>query len=188
MAADGIIVRPAELADAEELTRIYDYYVKNTAISFEVTTPTVEEFSARMRDISKRYPYLVILRDGVIEGYAYAHAFIAREAYDRCCEMTIYLKDTARGSGLGRKLYEALENELKAMGIINLYACIGVPDEDDEYLTTNSRDFHEHLGYKTVGTFRNSGRKFGRWYSMIWMEKLIGAHTDRPSEVLFKDS
>ena len=188
MAADGIIVRPAELADAEELIRIYDYYVKNTAISFEVTTPTVEEFSARMRDISRRYPYLVILRDGVIEGYAYAHAFIAREAYDRCCEMTIYLRDTARGSGLGRKLYEALENELKAMGIINLYACIGVPDEDDEYLTTNSRDFHEHLGYKTVGMFRNSGRKFGRWYSMIWMEKLIEAHTDGPSEVRFKDS
>ena len=71
---------------------------------------------------------------------------------------------------------------------INLYACIGVPDEDDEYLTTNSRDFHEHLGYKTVGTFRNSGRKFGRWYSMIWMEKLIGEHTARPSEVMFKDS
>ena len=92
MAADGIAVRPAEITDAEELTRIYDYYVKNTAISFEVTSPTAEEFAGRMRDISKRYPYLVILRDGVIEGYAYAHAFITREAYDRCCEMTIFEK------------------------------------------------------------------------------------------------
>ena len=103
MAADGIAVRPAELTDAEELTRIYDYYVKNTAISFEVTTPTAEEFAGRMRDISKRYPYLVILRDGVIEGYAYAHAFIARKAYDRCCEMTIYLRHNATGGGLGAR-------------------------------------------------------------------------------------
>ena len=81
--------------------------------------------------------------------------------------------------GLGRKLYEALEEELKARGILNLYACIGVPAknaEDDEYLDHNSEQFHAHMGYTTVGRFHLCGYKFGRWYDMIWMEKMIGEH------------
>ena len=162
-----ISVRDAGIEDADAILEIYDYYVKNTAVSFEITTPSIEEFKNRMKDIMSRYPYLVIEKDGRIEGYAYAHAFVGREAYKWSCEMTIYLAKDSRGMGLGKILYEALEDRLKEMGIINLYACIGEPDKDDEYLTSNSRLFHEHMGYKTVGTFRNCGRKFGRWYSMI---------------------
>ena len=90
--------------------------------------------------------------------------------------MTIYLNHSAKGSGLGRKLYTALEEALKAQGILNLYACIGVPEEPDEYLDFNSEQFHAHLGYTTVGTFHKCGYKFGRWYNMIWMEKLVGEH------------
>ena len=97
--------------------------------------PSLEEFRGRITHIKERYPYLVIERDGVIEGYAYAGVFKDRAAYDRSCEMTIYLDREAVGEGLGRKLYEALEEALKAQGILNLYACIGYPDEADEYLT-----------------------------------------------------
>lgn len=90
--------------------------------------------------------------------------------------MTIYLDHNVQKHGMGRMLYEAMEQMLKKMGILNLYACIGYPDEDDEYLTTNSADFHAHLGYTKVGTFHKCGYKFGRWYHMIWMEKIIGEH------------
>ena len=76
-------------------------------------------------------------------------------------------------------LYEALETELKKMGILNLYACIGYPETEDEYLTRNSAGFHAHLGYIKVGEFHKCGYKFGRWYHMIWMEKTIGEHKNR---------
>ena len=63
------------------------------------------------------------------------------------------------------------------MGVLNLYACIGYPrGGDDEYLSTNSADFHAHLGFEKIGTFTACGYKFGRWYDMIWMEKIIGQH------------
>ena len=62
------------------------------------------------------------------------------------------------------------------MGVLNLYACIGYPQAEDEYLTKNSAQFHEHLGFTLAGTFHNCGYKFGRWYDMIWMEKVIGEH------------
>ena len=168
-AFSGIRIREAAVDDAARLLEIYAYYVEKTAITFEYDVPSLKEFRGRIAHIKERYPYLVIERDGVIEGYAYAGVFKDRAAYDRSCEMTIYLDREAVGGGLGRKLYEALEEALKARGILNLYAA-------DEYLDYNSAQFHEHLGYRTVGTFHQCGYKFGRWYSMIWMEKMIGEH------------
>ena len=173
-----IEVRDATEKDAERILEIYDYYVRNTAITFEYDTPSLEEFRERMEKIMRKYPYLVILQDGEIKGYAYAREFVGRAAYDWSCEMTIYLDHRAKKCGLGRILYETLEKALQDMGVLNLYACIGYPEQEDEYLTANSADFHAHLGYTKVGEFHRCGYKFGRWYHMIWMEKMIAEHRE----------
>ena len=102
-------IRDVRPEDASRLLEIYDYYVRNTAITFEYETPSLAEFLSRMERTIKRYPYLVIERDGRVEGYAYAGVFKDRAAYDWSCEMTIYLAPEAEKQGLGRKLYEALE-------------------------------------------------------------------------------
>ena len=173
---ENIVIRSVSLNDAEALLNIYAYYVKNTAITFEYDVPTLEEFKQRITNTLKKYPYLVVVKEGTILGYAYAGVFKNRAANDWSAEMTIYLKYDAVKCGLGRMLYEALETEMKKRGFLNLYACIGYPIEEDEYLTRNSAEFHAHLGYQTVGEFHKCGYKFGRWYNMIWMEKLIGEH------------
>ena len=178
-----ITIRNATLADAPRILEIYAYYVEYTVITFEYAVPSLAEFEGRMRDIMKKYPYLVIERDGRIEGYAYAHAFVGRAAYDWAAELTIYLDHDARRGGLGRVLYETLADRLKAMGVLNLYACIGYPQVEDEYLTKNSAQFHAHIGYRLVGEFSRCGYKFGTWYSMVWMEKCIGAHEAQPAPV-----
>ena len=69
-----------------------------------------------------------------------------------------------------------LENALAEKGITNLYACIGVPAEgDSDYgIDRASERFHSRMGFTTCGEFHRCGYKFGRYYSMIWMEKLIG--------------
>ena len=176
-----ITVRDARLSDAPRLRAIYDYYVRHTAITFDYETPTPDEFAGRMRAVMARWPYLVVQDGDAVMGYAYAGPFKDRAAYDWSCEMTIYLDHEAQHRGLGRILYGALEDALKGMGILNLYACIGVPERDDEYLTRNSEGFHAHLGYRTVGTFHRCGYKFGRWYDMIWMEKIVAPHEpDQP--------
>ena len=179
-----IHIRNAEITDAERLVEIYGYYVKNTAITFEYDVPSPTDFRQRMERTMRRYPYIVIEQDGVIQGYAYAGAFVGRAAYDWSCEVTVYLDKDARKHGMGRRLYEALEEKLRKMGILNLYACIAYPETEDEYLTTNSADFHAHLGYTKVGKFQKCGYKFGRWYNMIWMEKLIGEHKNQQAPVL----
>ena len=173
---NSVTIRSAEPDDAGRLLEIYEYYVLNTAITFEYDVPSAEEFRSRIDNTLKRYPYLVLESGGVIRGYAYAGVFKDRAAYDRSCEMTIYLEHGYEKYGYGRKLYEALEEKLREQGITNLYACIGDPIVEDEYLTKNSERFHSHMGYVKVGEFHKCGYKFGRWYNMIWMEKMIGEH------------
>ena len=180
-----ITIRNATLADAPRILEIYAYYVEHTVITFEYDVPSLAEFEDRMRAIMQKYPYLVIERDGRIEGYAYAHAFVGRAAYDWAAELTIYLDHDARRGGLGHVLYEALADRLKAMGVLNLYACIGEPQgEGDEYLTDNSIRFHEYLGFRRIGVFTRSGYKFGRWYDMSWAEKLLCDPPETPAPVI----
>ena len=169
-------IRSATTADAARILDIYAYYVEHTAITFECEVPSLDEFAARIASTLKKYPYLVIEDDDEVVGYAYAGTFKDRAPYDRSCELSIYLDHGSQGKGYGRALYEALERRLRDMGILNLYACIGSPIEEDEFLTNNSEQFHAHLGFVRVGEFHKCGFKFGRWYNMIWMEKLIGEH------------
>ncbi len=146
--------------------------------------PSIEEFSGRIKTIRENFPYLVVEDiESRIVGYAYASKFHERAAYQWSAEMSIYLdKDSKRG-GLGRMLYEELEKRLKDQGILNLYACIGYPDQEDEYLTFDSVKFHEKMGYSLIGKFSKCGKKFGRWYNMVWMEKIIGEHRNDPASI-----
>ncbi len=181
---NGFIIRIATPSDAEQLLEVYRPYVENTAISFEWVTPSVEEFRARIIKTLKSFPYLVAEENGEILGYAYTGPFVGRAAYAWSAETTIYLKASAKGRGIGRALYAELERISALQGYLNLNACIGVTDNPDEYLNNNSYEFHRHIGFTLVGRFKNSGCKFGRWYDMIWMEKLIGEHRENPSPVI----
>lgn len=181
-----IEIRTAVLDDTEKILDIYRYYVLNTAITFEYTVPTVEEFKERIAKTLTKYPYLVAVQDDIILGYAYAGEFVGRAAYGWSAELTIYLAQNARKCGLGRRLYEKLEQILKEMGVLNLYACIGYPERDDEYLTKNSAEFHKHMGFEKVGEFHKCGYKFNHWYNMIWMEKIIGTHEKEQRQIKYQ--
>ena len=164
-----ITIRIARESDTDELLAIYAPYVKETAITFEYTVPTLEEFRERMTKTLMKYPYLVAVQETEILGYAYASEFKNRAAYDWAVETTIYVKQDSRKSGVGKKLYQALEEVLKQQHICNLYACIAYPNP-------GSIGFHERLGYQTIGHFSKCGYKFETWYDMIWMEKMIAEH------------
>ena len=192
-----IKIRSATVEDAAAILAIYKPYVEGTAITFEYETPSVEEFAGRIRGTLEKYPYLVLERSegdagnvgtvvglecaeggdcAEILGYCYAGVFKGRAAYNRSVETSIYVKMGEHGKGYGRTLYNELEKELKARGILNAYACIASPKTGSTHLDNSSQKFHEHMGYSLVGTFNDCAYKFGQWYNMIWMEKMLGEH------------
>lgn len=181
----NIVIRKASPDDAEELVSIYAPYVLKTAITCECEVPSAEEFRKRISHTLENYPYLVAEEDGNILGYVYTSPMNPRYAYRFSVETSIYIRSDVRHKGVGKKLYAAVERISAMQHITNMNACIAVPSKDNEstpYLTTNSRDFHHHMGYRLVGEFRNCVYKFGQWFDIIWMEKIIGKHENQPLE------
>jgi len=170
-------IRLANPNDAAGLLEIYAPYVEKTAITFEYVVPTIDEFRARIENTLKKYPYFVAECGEELVGYTYASPFKERAAYDWSVETTIYVKQDKKHRKIGTRLYEALEEALKKQGVLNMNACIAYTDIEDKYLTNDSVYYHEKHGYRMAGEFHQCGYKFGRWYNMVWMEKIIGEHT-----------
>lgn len=183
--AMNIRIEKVNIEDAPELLSIYAPYVRDTAVSFECEVPSLTEFEERIRSISSVFPYIKAVSDGRIVGYAYATKFRMRKAYDRSVEVTVYVRSDYKQNGIGRLLYTELERILADIGILNMNAWIASAENEDERLTDSSRIFHKKMGFSVVGTFHNSGYKFGKWYDMTCMEKLIGEHKAEPEPVEF---
>ena len=161
-----MVIRPATEQDLPAILEIYSHYVETTPYSFEYTPPTPEEFLARFRRISAQFPYFVCEAGGEVAGYAYADKPFERAAYAWCAEPSVYLRPDARGKGMGRALYEALEQALTLQGYHVLYAII---------TTSNAPSiaFHKALGYRHLAEFPDCGFKLGAWQGITWMEKRL---------------
>lgn len=171
-------IRLAQGSDAAALSEIYRPFVISddlsiSTVSFEYDAPDAEEFGKRIAAISQEFPYLVILEDGAPMGYAYAHPFIERAAYQWGAEVTIYLAPAGQGKGLGVALYEALEDLLRLQNVIHLYSCVTGSNE-------HSIGMHERMGYNIIGRFAKTGFKKGVWLDMVWMEKEIADFPEVP--------
>ncbi len=180
-------IRQATLQDAQELLDIYTPYIKKTAITFEWEAPSLEEFKSRIENTLRKFPYIVAVEKstGSIKGYAYASPFKERAAYDWAIETSIYVEENSKGKGIGKILLESLEKALVRQNVLNSNACIAYADTEDEYLTNASVAFHEKMGYRMIGEFHDCGFKFNRWYSMVWMEKMLGEHKEDQPPLIF---
>ncbi|MDN2453906.1 GNAT family N-acetyltransferase [Lactobacillus sp. UCMA15818] len=176
MNTPDIKIRLVTLADAPALLHIYQYYVQQTAITFEYDTPTIEEFEKRIRNISLGYPYLVAYADNKILGFAYLSSFHPRAAYIWSAEISIYLSHDVQHHGIGTLLYNELEKIAAAQNILNINACISLPKTTDTHLPMSSIYFHKKNGFKKVAHFHDVGYKFNTWFDMIWMEKSNNIH------------
>ncbi|MBS1455113.1 MAG: N-acetyltransferase [Lentisphaeria bacterium] len=168
-------LRIATPNDAAAVLSIYSQYI-HTPVTFEYELPPQEEFARRIGDTLKRYPYLVCADSGRLCGYAYAHRFGERAAYQWSAELSIYLDAGATARGIGRTLYSALIELLRRQGIRTVCGCVTTPNPRSEKL-------HAKLGFRKVGTFRRSGYKNGGWHDVTWFEREIISGEAPPREI-----
>lgn len=168
------MIRIAREEDLPRILQIYAPYVENTTCSFEYVPPEPEVFLERFRNFTAQFPWLVYEQDGQILGYAYASAPFSRHAYRWCCEPSIYLAPEAHRKGIGKRLYLALEAILSLQGYRVSYAI--VTGENDASIA-----FHKALDYRFLAEFPKCGYKFGRWMSIVWLEKELNS-VENPSD------
>jgi len=159
-------IRPADRGDLARLTEIYNYYVVNTPVTFDVEPYTVErrEFWFAQFGGSGRYRLLVAEENGMVIGYAGTTRFRPKAAYETTVETTVYCAPEAVGKGVGSRLYAELFAALKDEDIHRFVAGYALPNAATEAL-------HRRFGFKLVGVFSENGRKFGKYWDVCWVER-----------------
>jgi len=153
-------IRIAHPRDAEAILSIYAPIVADTVVSFEERVPSLEDMRER---IAASHTWLVAENEGNLVGYAYASRFHPRSAYRWSAEVSIYLASAARGRGLGRFLLDAVLHRLGAMGYVNAFAGITLPNDASIRLFESS-------GFTKIATWKDAGFKLGRWHDVGWWQ------------------
>jgi phosphinothricin acetyltransferase len=166
-------VRLATAADAEGMLAIYAPIVRETAISFELEPPTLDEMGARIEATVATLPWLVAeLNDG-IAGYACASRHRERAAYQWSVDVSVYVAPGARRKRVARRLYAALLGILEDLGYYSAFAGIALPN-------AASVAFHESMGFHPVGIYRKAGYKLGAWHDVGWWQRPLREYEDHP--------
>ncbi|MGA2422946.1 MAG: N-acetyltransferase family protein [Terriglobales bacterium] len=162
-----MLIRSAERADLARITEIYNYYVLNTPVTFDVEAYTVERREAWFAQfgVSGRYRLIVAEENGVVKGYAGTTRFRPKAAYETTVETTVYCAPEAVGKGMGVRLYSELFARLKSEDIHRFVAGYALPNAASEAL-------HRRFGFKVVGVFSENGRKFGKYWDVCWTERM----------------
>jgi L-amino acid N-acyltransferase YncA len=162
-------IRSAVLADATALRSIYAPFVETTAVSFEESVPTIEQFAARIARALQGWAWLVAERDGRCLGYAYGSMHRERAAYRWSVEVSAYVHPSCYRQGVGAALYGSLLEVLAGKGFCNAYAGITLPNAASVAL-------HEKVGFQPIGVFKSAGRKFGQWHDVAWLQRALRDH------------
>lgn len=159
------MIRNAQQSDLPALVDIYNHYVRETPITFDLEETTVEARRAWFEQFSAqgRHQLMVDDEDGQITGYAHSTAFRPKPAYRRSVETTVYLDPAHMGKGRGSALLGALIDQLRTAGAHRAYAIITLPNEASIRL-------HEKFGYAPLMALSEVGHKFGRYWDTQWME------------------
>ena len=157
------MIRRVRIQDAADIVAIYNRYIAETTVTFEIEPISVREMQKRISDIASSFPYFVYEDEGRVAGYAYVHRWKERAAYAHTLETTVYLNPDIRHSGIGTALMQHIINECRTQGYKVLIACVTAENSD-------SLEFHRHLGFTQASLFHNVGEKFGRFLDVIDME------------------
>lgn len=159
-----MIIRQFEPKDAQNILDVYNYYIENTAFTFDIRPHTLSECAEWFSGFEKTYPCFVALQDGKLIGYACADEFCKKAAYASSVEVSVYLAPNNKAQGVGTNLYKALFPNLNQFH--RAYAGITQPN-------LASVALHNKFGFISVGTFSQVGYKFDRYWDVIWYEKQL---------------
>jgi len=165
--------RLATVDDAPQIQAIYAPIVTETATSFELTVPTIEDIAGRIKKYTAQYAWLVCMDHHTVTGYAYGSLHRTRTAYQWSTEVSVYVHHAYRKRNIGRALYLTLFDVLALQGYYNAFAGVVVPNHASEAL-------HTAVGFAPIGVYRNIGYKLGKWHDVKWFQRVLRPQDKSP--------
>ena len=161
--------RPADIADAEDLADIYNHYISTSTVTFDLVPWSAADMEHKIESVAALgMPFILAERDGDVIGYAYLSTFREKAAFAATMENTLYLRESARGAGIGRLLLDELLRRGSESGVREVIAVIAnTPD------AAPSIRLHETAGFLRVGEMDGVGRKFDEWIGVVLLQKSL---------------
>ena len=173
LASPQLHIRLASTDDADGIRAVYAPFV-DTPVTFEEEAPSCEAYRERIAEICEKYPCLVAEEGGRVVGFAYAHELRERIAFQWNAELSVYLAPDAQGQGVGSRLYAALIELLRLMGIKAAYGVVTSPNPASERL-------HRAFGFALMGVQPHAGFTCGAWHDVAWYVREIAPFEDEPA-------
>ncbi len=167
------IIRLATEGDAAQILEIYAPFCRDTAVSFEIEPPPLDEMERRIARTLPILPWLVCEGDGRVWGYGYASRHRERAAYLWSVDVSVYVREGLHRRGIGRALYTSLFAILRLQGYYNAVAGVALPNPGSEGL-------HQAMGFQLVGVYRSIGYKCGDWHDVAWSQLALHAPEPHP--------
>ena len=162
----SVIIRRAELADAEPISEIYNEAILTTTATLDTEPKDVGERIEWLKSHDDRHPVLVAVSENKIVGWSALSRWSERRAYDDTAETSSYVRSDFRGRGIGRKLKEATIEEARRLGFHSLIARVAEGSEESLHLNAS-------MGFCQVGTLKEVGRKFDRLIDVYILQKML---------------
>lgn len=166
MSSSDFSIRKTVSSDLHDILNIYNHYIKNTIITFDLEPISLDTFSEMMLPVLDSFPFYVALDKDVLIGYAYLASWKKRKAYDFTVESSVYLKAGNEGKGAGKLLYAQLFNDAERIGVHSVIAGISLPNK-------SSVKFHEYFGFEFIGAFKEVGYKFDKWIDVGYWQLIL---------------
>jgi phosphinothricin acetyltransferase len=164
-----LAIRAATLDDLDALTDIYNHYIVQTAITFDLQTLTAAErrpWFDQHRDAGRHRLLVATNSQGRCLGYASSSPWRPKAAYNTTVETSVYCHPEALGRGCGTALYKALFAALEHEDVHTLVAGVSLPNPA-------SLSLHQRFGFRSVGVFHAVGRKFDQFWDVAWFERSL---------------
>ena len=168
-------IRDAAVADMQSLHAIYAHHVLHGFGTFDETPPLLGVFEEKWRGtVASGLAWLVATAERDVVGYAYASPFRPRTGYRYSVEDSVYVRDDARGKGVGTCLLGPLITRCEAAGARQVIAVIGGSDN------AGSIALHRNAGFAHAGTIKGVGYKLGRWIDVVMMQRALNGGDQSP--------
>ncbi|MGL5081475.1 MAG: GNAT family N-acetyltransferase [Microcoleaceae cyanobacterium] len=160
------MIRDVTLQDADAICQVYNYYIKNTVVTFEETEVFSAEIQARIKAVTVSFPWIVFLDKDRLLGYAYAKPWHIRSAYRFSVESSVYIHHQALNQSIGSQLYQELLTRLNHLDVHVVLGGIALPNP-------SSIALHEKFGFEKVAHFKSVGYKFHQWVDVGYWQLIL---------------
>lgn len=165
----SVVFRPVTDGDVAAVLDIYNHYIQTSNVTFDLDPWSAEDMAHKIHTVAELgMPFIVAEHEGDIVGYGYLSTWREKCAYETTMENTLYLRESARGAGLGRLLLDELMRLGSESGVREVIAVIANTAD-----AAPSIRLHEKAGFSRVGEMDRVGRKFDEWIGVVMMQKSL---------------